>query len=206
MKDKDNKKQANFPKQYPQFNSIVELMSPEEMGMGGSGGIQDSNILMNEFMVFKDMYSKKFMEYDDRKEIKGLAKYSIKSLFAGIVIAGVLNRGLTMIKFKKFDFMNLRFVFRFIIRSSIFTSFIFYFYTQSILALLDFRNKLNKKYIPRYIQFMNTGDPMMLNPKILEEPNTSQEEKESTLQFIKQMKSNLAAQGAGGAGDKKNKL
>ena len=167
-------------------NSISGFHTPD-----GNGN------LIYDIQIYGDMYTKKLMEYDDRKDVKKFLRRFVKLLSLGVVFTCVINRLLTKIKldgeFKfgkfrfKIDFMNFYFFFRFLIRGINFGCCIYY---VAFRPMSDHFNilgdKLNKKYVPRFEKFMSTGNPLSMNLYMMSESMT-EEERESREQFVNSM-------------------
>ena len=166
--------------------SISGFHSPD-----GSGNI------VYDIQIYGDMYSKKLMEFDDRKEVKSFLRKTVKLIGLGLVLTFVANRLLTKIKFDrafklsrfnfKIDFMNFYFVFRFLIRGITFGVCMYYVALLPMADNIDILgDKMNKKYVPRYEKFMQTGNPLAMNLNMMTEP-MNDEERESRKQFVDSM-------------------
>ena len=165
----------------PNRKSILNLLDGDFATTGST--------VLDEIMIFGTFYQKKMMEYKDRKEILNIGRRAIKLGLLSVFLAGVSNRMLTRIKFKRFDFLNLRLFLRFPIRLGVTLS-IFYFITLMPLIghLIVTLDKINLKYYSRFQQFKNNGDPLIMNPGLLDEPDYTEEEKLNTLQFIENIR------------------
>jgi len=162
--------------------SIVELMGGAE-----AQGLSEQDYFMAELQLFSELKNQKILEKEDRKNIDNFKKSSIKGLLLANGLSAVLNRLLTKIKFKKIDFMNMHFILRLIIRLGIFGFLNLNVVSYQVMNLYDLREYLNKKYIPRYKEYMMTGGhPMaILNKKYMEDPDVTQEERDICLKFQK---------------------
>lgn len=162
--------------------SIVELMGGAE-----AQGLSEQDYFMAELQLFSELKNQKILEKEDRQKIENFKKSSIKGLLIANTLGGVLNRLLTKIKYGKLDFMNLHFILRLVIRLGIFGLLNANVVSYQIMNLVDMREYLNQKYIPRYKDYMRTGGhPMaVLNKRYLEDPDVTQEEKDMCVKFQK---------------------
>ena len=191
-----SKNENNKPIDSPTFSdpnrkSILDLLNGEFATTGSP--------VIDEIMIFGTFYQKKMMEYKDRKEIMNIGRKAIKLGLISVVLVGVSNRMLTKIKFRKFDFLNLRFFLRFPIRLGVTLS-IFYFFTLIPIMghLIETLDKINSKYYSRFEAFKNAGDPLIMNPGLLDEPDYTEEERVNTLQFIENVRMQQKAAGMQG--------
>jgi len=162
--------------------SIVYLMGGAE-----TQGMQMNDIFMAEMQLYSELKNQKILEKEDRQKIEIFKKSAIKGFLISNILAGFLNRLLTNIKTRKYDFMNSYFPVRLLARLSIFALINFNLYGIQNRNLENLRYELNKKYIPRYTEYMRTGGhPMaILNQKFLEDPDVTQEEKDMCVKFQK---------------------
>ena len=146
-------------------------------------------LIGRELMIFYEIFKGKLIEYKDRKEILNLQRKSFKLLLGSLIVTIAVNRGLTLTKIRSYDFMNLNFGYRFIIRS-LTSAVCMYslFYIPVLKHLFECREALNKKYYPRYKEFLKTQNFLVLNPGILEDPELTQEEYGHYLQLLENIK------------------
>lgn len=167
--------------------SIVDVVGPE-MAAARSG-----NLLMDEVQIYGGLYQQKMLEKVDRDEIKNIFRRGAKLFLLGMIVGGVGNRFVTKLKIRKFDFLNINIIFRIFVRFSIFTvSFSSIFFLPMLEHLLNARNKLNQKYIPRMRLYQMEMDPLIMNPLLLNEPGMTDDEKEYMKVFYENMKSQAA--------------
>jgi len=137
------------------------------------------NILMDELQIWKGLLDQYLIEYNDRKQVSELMRRSIKLFILSFSIGCVGNRGLSLLKFKSFEFFRLYFLIRFPIRLSIFLlSFYIFLVNPMLNNIFQLRSYMNNKYMIRYRDYNEKCDPLIMNPYILNEPNMSNEEKE----------------------------
>lgn len=162
--------------------SIVELMGGQE-----AQGLTEQDYFMAELQLFSELKSQKILEKEDRQKIENLKKRALRDFLLSNAIAGGLNRLLTKIKYGKVDFMNMHSIFRLFFRVGIFVILNGQFFGTQIMNLVDLREYLNQKYIPRYKEYMRTGGhPMtVLNKNYLNDPDITQEEKDMCIKFQK---------------------
>lgn len=164
-------------------NDSILAVIPQGM-IPGSG-----NLLIDELQVWGGFYQQKFLEKTDRDEIKLLGRRAAKLSILAIVMGGVANRLLTMVKVGKFDFLNMRLVFRLPIRFLIFgLSFTIVVFGPIFDHMYRLREKLTTKYKPRFRRFSVLNDPLIMNPFMLNEPGMTEEEKEYMKVFYDNMK------------------
>jgi hypothetical protein len=170
-----------FAKQQ-ELTSIVHLMGGAE-----TQGMLDNDIFLAEMQLYSELKNQKILEKEDRQKIEILKKSVIKGFLISNILAGFLNRLLTKIKTSKYDFMNAYFLLRLLARLSIFALFNLNLFLVQSINIEDLRYDLNKKYIPRYTEYMRTGGhPMaILNQKYFEDPDVTQEEKDMCVKFQK---------------------
>jgi len=178
---KNERNELILQKQFGERKSIIDLLGGEFSSTG--------NPYLDEIMIFGTFYQKKMIEYKDRSEIINCGRRAVKLALLSTFLSFVTNRLLTKIKFKRFDFLNLRLFLRFPIRFGI-TASIFWFcmvgpIIEHALVLTD---KINSKYYTRFEQFKNNGDPLIMNPGLLDEPDYTEEERANTLQFIENVR------------------
>jgi hypothetical protein len=167
--------------------SIVDVVGPE-MAAARSG-----NLLMDEVQIYGGLYQQKMLEKVDRDEIKNIFRRGAKLLILSLVVGGVTNRFITKLKIRKFDFLNMNIIFRIFVRFSIFSiSLSTIFFLPMLEHLLNVRNKLNYKYIPRMRHYQMEMDPLIMNPLLLNEPGMTDDEKEYMKVFYDNMKSQAA--------------
>lgn len=165
-----------------QPQSIIQLVGgPESQGLG------EKEIFMAELQLFSEFHKQKILEKEDRHRIDQFKKSSIKGLLLANGLGGVLNRLLTLLKYGRLDFMNLYLIPRLIIRFGIFGILNANLISLQIINLGNLQDDLNKKYIPRYKEYMMTGGhPMaVLNKNYLNDPDITQDEKDMCLKFPK---------------------
>ena len=163
-------------------SSIIELV-----GGPSAQGLSDQEFFMAEMQLYSELNKQKILEKEDRSKIEQYKKNAIKGLILANVIAGLFNRLLTKIKYKRIDFMNLHFIFRLPIRLSMFAILNLNVVSYQLFALQELREGLNKKYMPRYQDYMRTGGhPMsILNKNYMNDPDITQEEKDVCNKFPK---------------------
>ena len=167
--------------------SIVDYVGPE-MAAARSG-----NLLMDEVQIFGGLYQQKMLEKVDRDEIKNIFRRGSKLLILSFIFGGVGNRMVTKLKIKKFDFLNINILLRIFVRLTIFgASLTTVFLFPMLEHLLNVRNKLNAKYIPRMGMYQREMDPLIMNPNLLNEPGMTDEEREYMKVFYDNMKSQAA--------------
>jgi len=167
--------------------SIVDVVGPE-MAAARSG-----NLLMDEVQIYGGLYQQKMLEKVDRDEIKNIFRRGTKLLILSLLVGGVSNRLVTKLKIKKFDFLNVNIIFRIFVRLSIFSvSLSTIFFLPMLEHLLNVRNKLNYKYIPRMRLYQSEMDPLIMNPILLNEPGMTEDEREYMKVFYDNMKSQSA--------------
>src|SRR5690242_19421188 len=88
----------------PQETSILEVMDPSML----QGQTMD-NPFIQEIGIWGSFYSQKFLEKEDRDEIKNLGRRAAKLFLLSIFTGGIINRVITKARFKKYYFLNLRF-------------------------------------------------------------------------------------------------
>jgi hypothetical protein len=161
--------------------SILDLLNGEFASSGSP--------ILDEIMIFGTFYQKKMMDREDRLEIMNMGRRAAKLGILCLFISGVSNRLLTKLKFRKFDFLNLRFFLRFPIRIGVTTA-VFYFglLLPIIGHLLVILEKTNSKYYKRFEEFKTTGDPLTMNPGLLDEPDYTEEQRANTLQFVENVR------------------
>lgn len=144
---------------------------------------------MDHIMIFGTFYQKKMIDRSDRVEIQNMGRRAIKLFFVALIMTGASNRLLTKLKFRKFDFLNLRLFLRLPVRLFI-TGACFWFCFLTPMANHLFYNvdKLNEKYYSRFELFKNSGDPLIMNPGLLEEPDFTEEERANTIQFVENVR------------------
>jgi hypothetical protein len=168
----------------PKEESIVDVIGPE-MAQQRSG-----NLLMDEIQIFGGLYQQKMLEKIDRDEIMKTGRRAAKLFILSTIVGGALNRAVTIMKFGKRDFLNLRFIFRAFFRLGIFAlSYNFVFYNPMMAHLLNLRDRLNIKYIPRMKSYQMEMDPLIMNPLLLNEPGMTPDEKEYMKVFYENMRS-----------------
>jgi hypothetical protein len=167
--------------------SIVDVVGPE-MAAARSG-----NLLMDEVQIFGGLYQQKMIEKVDRDEIINIFRRGTKLMILSLIVGGVSNRFVTKLKIKKFDFLNMNIFFRLFVRLSIFSvSLSTLFFLPMLEHLLNVRNKLNTKYIPRMRLYQSEMDPLIMNPMLLSEPGMTDDEREYMKVFYDNMKSQAA--------------
>jgi len=170
--------------------SIIQLVAGPE-----AQNLDEQQIFFSEFQFFNELMNEKILEKEDRQKIQSFKKLTYKRFLLANVLSAVLNRGLTKIKYKRFDFMNQYFIIRFIIRLGIFGFLNFSVFANQFSDLFDLRNNLNDKYIPRYRDYMTTGGHPMgcMNKNFMNDPDVSQDEKEMVTKFQKMNSSPMMA-------------
>jgi len=144
---------------------------------------------LHEIMIFAQFYTQKLIEYKDRSEIMNCGRRAVKLALLSTFLSFVSNRLLTKIKFKRFDFLNLRLFLRFPIRFGVTSSIFWFCMVRPIIDhALVLTDKLYSKYHTRFELYKNNGDPLIMNPGLLEEPNYSEEERANTLQLIEKIR------------------
>ena len=167
--------------------SIVDVVGPE-MAAARSG-----NLLMDEVQIYGGLYQQKMLEKVDRDEIKNIFRRGTKLLILSLIVGGVSNRLVTKLKIRKFDFLNVNILLRIFVRLSIFSvSLSTIFFLPMLEHLLNVRNKLNYKYIPRMRLYQSEMDPLIMNPILLNEPGMTEDEREYMKVFYDNMKSQSA--------------
>ena len=167
------------------LTSVGELIPDEELPY-------PMPVIGKELMLFKEFHKGKLMEFEDRKQISNLQRKGFKLFLFSSVVALAINRGITLAKISSFDFMNMNFVLRLSIRTAAFGGCMYVlFYIPLLKHLFEFRDVLNKKYLPRYSKFLKSGDILSMNAKILDDPELTQEEYSHYVQMIESAKLNL---------------
>jgi hypothetical protein len=162
------------------IHSIAELIPDEQM----PGAVP---LIGKELMLYGHFYKTKLIEYKDRKELLNLQRKSFKLLIGSVIVTLAINRGITLTRFRSFDFMNLNLGLRMIIRTIVFSVCMYScFYIPVLKHMFECRDALNKKYYPRYKEFVKEGSNNfhILNPQILDDPELTQEEYGHYLQAI----------------------
>jgi hypothetical protein len=160
--------------------SIAELIPEDQMP-------SQIPLIGKELMLFGHFYKSKLIEYKDRKELLNLQRKSFKLLIGSVIVTLAINRGITLTRFRTFDFMNMNFGLRMLIRSIVFSVCMYScFYIPVLKHMFECRDALNKKYYPRYKEFIkhNNNNFQILNPQILDDPELTQEEYGHYLQAI----------------------
>jgi hypothetical protein len=170
-----------------QPESIIDIVMSMEGGPMTGQQISDSEKSMAELQLFSQLYQTKALEKEDRVKIDQFKRSSVKGLIIAKVIGGVINRLLTKLKYKKFDFMVTPVFFRIVLRLGIFFFFNINVVSIQLINLFDLKEYLNHKYLPRYIEYtqVQSNPVTCLNKKFESDPDISDEEKEM---FIKQNK------------------
>jgi hypothetical protein len=184
-----NKQQSFLPPFMlnPQSQSICDVVAPE-MAQNLSG-----NLLMDEAQIFGGLYQQKMLEKIDRDDIMNSGRRGVKLFLLSAIVGSASNRLLTVARFGKFDFLNLRLIFRLVFRFGIFAvSFHQIFYNPMMNHVLKLRDYLNTKYIPRMRMYTQEMDPLIMNPLLLNEPGMTPDEKEYMKVFYENMKSQAA--------------
>lgn len=183
MSGNENERTSSNPilVDYSNRKSITRLLGDQYETTG--------HLLMDEVMIYGTFYQKKMLEYNDRNEIINIARKAVKFSLISIGMIGIYNRLLTKLKFKKFDFLNLRIFLKLPIRLSG-SLFILYFgaFIPVFSHALDILDKINEKYYKRFEIFRNNGDPLIMNPGLLDEPGYTEEERANTLQFVENIR------------------
>jgi len=161
--------------------SILDLLGGEFASTGSR--------VLDEIMIYGTFYQKKMIEYKDRQEIMTIGRRGVKLILLSVFLSGVSNRLLTRLKFRKFDFLNLRFFLRLPIRVGLtFSVFYWAFFLPVIRHVLYVLNRINARYYKRFEEFKNNGDPLIMNPGLLDEPDYTEEERANTLQFVENVR------------------
>lgn len=162
--------------------SIGELIPDEELPY-------PMPVIGKELMLFKEFHKGKLIEYEDRKQISNLQRKGFKLLLFSSFVSLAVNRVVTLTKIGKFEFMNLNFGLRLLVRFTTLSGCMyFFFYVPLLKELFSFREGLNKKYLPRYMKFAKDHDVLALNPRLLDDPELTQEEYTHYIAMIEQMK------------------
>lgn len=137
------------------------------------------NIMMDEMQIWKSLNDQYLLEYNDRKQVSGLIRKSVKLFILSFSIGCLGNRGLSLLKYKSFEFFRIPFLLRLPIRFSMFILSFYIFLINPILnSTFQLRAYMNNKYMIRFKEYNEKCDPLIMNPLILNEPNMSNEEKE----------------------------
>ena len=64
--------------------------------------------------------------------------------------------------------------------------------------LIETLEKINSKYYSRFELFKSAGDPLIMNPGLLDEPDYTEEERLNTVQFIENVRMQQKAAGMQG--------
>lgn len=137
------------------------------------------NIMMDEMQIWKSLNDQYLLEYNDRNQVSGLIRKSLKLFILSFSIGCIGNRGLSLLKYKSFEFFRIPFLLRFPIRFSIFMlSFYIFLINPMLNSTFQLRTYMNNKYMIRYKEYNEKCDPLIMNPLILNEPNMSNEDKE----------------------------
>lgn len=137
------------------------------------------NPLMDELSIWYNFNQSNLIEKKDKSEIRNFIKSSVKLGIISMLIGGILNRGVTLIKIKNREFMNLHFIFRFLVRSSIFGACLLALTFQPMFYnFIKLHYYMNVKYAGRYKRYNENCDPLEMNPFFLADESLSKEEKE----------------------------
>lgn len=152
------------------IKSIGDLFSDEDMPFR-------MPVIAKELMIFKEISNGKLIEYEDREQMTNLQKKGLKLLLGTTIIVFASNRALTIIQTKRFNFMNFHIIKRLLMRGTILTG-CFYtcFYLPLLKELILCSDGLNKKYLPRYKQYIKSRNPLHMNPKLWKDPELTEEE------------------------------
>lgn len=135
---------------------------------------------MDELAIWSFFNENNLIEKKDKQEFKNFIKKGVKLSILSVIIAIVANRGLSMIKIKNRQFLNLHFILRFPIRISLFgISWYFACFNPMLLNLFKLRDYMTHKYSPRYQRFNEVGDPSLMNPGFINDPTLNAEERET---------------------------
>lgn len=129
------------------------------------------NPIIDELSLWNKFKSQNLIETKDIKNLDYLQKKAVKLIIFSLLNTFLLNRALSSIKIYNKDFFNIRLIFRIIIRNSILIgSLYFIVYKPMKRNILEYRDYLNTKYIPRYELFNKSGEPLDMNPLYLNDP------------------------------------
>jgi hypothetical protein len=184
-----NKQQSFLPTfmTSPQSQSICDVIAPE-MAQNLSG-----NLMMDEAQIFGGLYQQKMLEKIDRDDIMNTGRRGVKLFLLSAIVGSAMNRLVTVARFGKFDFLNMRLIFRLPIRLAIFAVSIHQiFFNPMMNHVFKLRDYLNIKYIPRMRLYTQEMDPLIMNPSLLNEPGMTPDEKEYMKVFYENMKSQAA--------------
>ncbi len=171
----------------PKQESIVDVIGPEMSQM------KTGNPMMDEIQIYGGLYQQKMLEKSDRNEVMNVGRRGLKLFLLSLVVGGAVNRMFTKVKIGKYDFLNMRLVFRLIIRLGIFgISFGMICLSPVLNHLMKIRDDLNMKYVPRMIRYQKEMDPLVMNPSLLNEPGMTDEEREYMRVFYENMRSQAA--------------
>ena len=171
----------------PKALSICDVIGPE-MAQSLSG-----NLMQDEAQIYGGLYQQKMLEKADRDEIMNAGRRGVKLFILSSIVAGSVNRGLTIARFGKFDFLNTRLIFRIVIRLGIFgVSYYSLLYKPMMDHLTHMRDNFNAKYIPRMRKYTAEMDPLIMNPRLLNEPGMTDEEREYMRVFYENKRSQAA--------------
>lgn len=171
------------PKKY---RTIVEVMMPLEERR--ALGIPDDD-LKSEIGIWQQFYSSKWLEKTDRDKINNAGRRAGKTALLSVFIGAITNRLLTKTRVSKLDFLNLRWYLRIPIRLGVFgLSFYFMCFKPMSDHVDKLRHELNVKYTDRMEKFLEVGEPLILNPTMLNEEGMNEDEKEYIHKFYEQTK------------------
>ncbi len=157
-------------------------------------GLNYGNDMINNTALWYYFYSQRMLEKEDRQNLKRFTNKTIKLTLASFIAGGIANRALTNLNIGNLEFMNLKPIFRIPIRLLIF--FIFLNYGTLSKSKDDMKlvyGKLSKKYIPRYKMLRSICDPLVMNPRMLNEEGMNDEDREYMLSTYQKMKDALLA-------------
>lgn len=163
---------------------IAQLVGPQ-YGITGDS-------LKDQLQIFIGLHTEKLLEKEDRNELINLGRRGAKLAMLSLFCSALANRMVTQLKFRNFDFMNLRLFIRFPIRMGIF----FFFFTNMVFLpmtkrCLELNEQLNNKYYPRMVRFVKENDPLIMNPNYLNEPGMTEEEKEYMSNYYNKLKTEI---------------
>lgn len=163
--------------------SILEYV-PLFMKMNLTG-----NPLMDEMALWQAFSQQGLIENVDIKESKTFVRKAVKHSLVSIILATILNRGLTKVKIGKKSFLDYRIFIKLPIRLSIFGLCIgFLTFNPMFNHFIRLHYYMNTKYSYRYKRFNEEAEPLIMNPQFYSDPSYSPSEKESRKALYEKVK------------------
>lgn len=168
--------------------TLADIIDPEMKEQMG-----DTPPILLELNMWYEFYSQKFLEKEDRKDIESMVHRAGKLFVVSLLIGGVANRMLTNLKLFGKDFLNLKLFIRLPIRFFIFSmSFSGICLVPMTDHLINLYDKINNKYVERFIRFQKQGDPLIMNPNLLNEEGMSKDEREYITKYNESVRAQFA--------------